>query len=80
MSFATASHEELFAETHELCCDACGAALEAPPNDDDVEESAGVYVWARGDVVQREKAPLCMRCSNTIFAHALGFIDFDDEE
>ncbi len=74
--FTTASHEILFAEVTERRCDVCGTVLDAPTGD---EPPTGVYVWARGDDVRREEAPLCETCSTAIFGSALDF-EFDDEE
>ena len=74
--FTTASHEILFAEVTERRCDVCGTALGEPTGD---EPPTGVYVWARGDEVRREEAPLCETCSTAIFGSALDF-EFDDEE
>ena len=76
-AFASASHRDLFAEATQVRCDACNTALD-PKMDE--ERGTGVYVWARGDEVRREQVPLCPTCSNAIFASALGFIDYDDEE
>jgi hypothetical protein len=55
----------------------CAAPLD--PSDSD-KHGAGVYVWARGDEVRREEAPLCPSCSGAMLASAMGMIDFDDEE
>lgn len=76
VGFTTASHEVLFSEVTERRCDVCGTALAAPNGD---EPPTGVYVWARGDEVRREEAPLCETCSTAIFGSALDF-EFDDEE
>jgi hypothetical protein len=76
VAFTTASHEVLFSEVTERRCDVCGTALAAPNGD---EPPTGVYVWARGDEVRREEAPLCETCSTAIFGSALDF-EFDDEE
>ncbi len=75
--FATATHELLFAEANEIRCDACGTPL---TDVDEEQQGAGVYLWSRGGEIRREEVPLCPTCSTTIFASALGMIDFDDEE
>lgn len=75
--FATATHELLFAEANERRCDVCSAPLEGV---DEEQQGAGVYLWSRGGEVRHEEVPLCPACSTTIFANALGMIDFDDEE
>jgi len=75
VSFSTASHEALFAQSDEPRCDVCQALLR-----DDDDAGAGMYVWSRGGEITREEAPLCKECGGAIFASALGMIDFDDEE
>jgi hypothetical protein len=76
-TFATASHRDLFAEASGPRCDACNTALDGK---DGEEHGTGVYVWARGGDVRREIVPLCPMCSNAIFAAAVGFLDYEDEE
>jgi hypothetical protein len=75
VGFTTASHEDLFTERTERRCDACNAPLKRSSS----EQGTGVYVWARGDEIRREEAPLCETCSTAIFAHVLEW-EFDDEE
>ena len=75
--FATATHELLFAEANERRCDVCSTPLGEV---DEEQQGAGVYLWSRGGEIRREEVPLCPTCSTTIFASALGMIDFDDEE
>ncbi len=75
--FATASHLDLFAEASERRCDVCGDALDPAESE---EHGTGVYIWARGDEVRRDEAPLCASCSSGIIASAYGFFDGDDEE
>lgn len=75
VSFTTASHEDLFVEEGAQRCDGCGAPLKRFSE----EQGTGVYVWARGDDVRREEAPLCETCSTAIFARVLDW-EFDDEE
>jgi uncharacterized protein with PIN domain len=77
-AFATASHTDLFAEATSTRCDVCNARID--PKSEGEEPGTGVYVWARGDEIRREQVPLCPSCSNAIFASALGYIDYDDEE
>jgi len=74
-SFMTASHEALFTDHDERRCDACSAPLKRFSE----EQGTGVYVWARGDEVRREEAPLCETCSTAILARVLEW-EFDDEE
>ncbi len=77
--FATASHDALFQTQSEQRCDVCGCAL----CEDDGKWAvggAGMFVWARGEDVRRENAPLCAECGTAIFASALGSLDLDDEE
>ncbi len=75
--FATATHELLFAEANARLCDVCATPLD---DVDEEQQGAGVYLWSRGGEIRREEVPLCPACSTTIFASALGLIDFDDEE
>jgi len=58
-------------------CDVCGDPLDPA---DAEEHGTGVYVWARGDEVRREEAPLCASCGGGIIASMFGMFDFDDEE
>ena len=74
-AFTTASHEALFTTRDERRCDACNAPLKRFSE----EQGTGLYVWARGDEVRREEAPLCETCSTAIFARVLEW-EFDDEE
>jgi hypothetical protein len=77
-AFATASHADLFREAMSgPRCDVCNVPLDPKASD---EHGTGVYVWVRGGEVRRETVPLCPMCSGAVFASALGFIDYDDEE
>ncbi len=77
--FATASHEALFRTQNEQRCDVCGCPL-CEEDGDWAVGGAGMFVWARGEEVRRETAPLCAECGTAIFASALGRLDLDDEE
>jgi len=78
-----ASHEDLFVERNEVRCDACGGSLAA----DDAEPEAGyglqgqgLYLWARGDEVRFERAPLCASCAAAIGMTALARWEIEEEE
>lgn len=65
----------LFAGAHmPLTCDACGAPIVGEP------PGHGVYVWARGDEVRREEAPLCDQCATAIGLAALAGFEVEEEE
>jgi hypothetical protein len=77
------SHEDLFVERNDVRCDACGASLEA----DDAESGEshglpgqGLYLWARGDEVRFERAPLCPSCASAIGMTALARWEIEEEE
>lgn len=77
-----ASHEVLFAQPTEVRCDACGAPV---TRDDDEEDGfgvpgEGVYMWARGDEVRFERAPLCASCASAIGMTALARWEIEEEE
>jgi hypothetical protein len=81
--FVVASHESLFARSESVHCDACGEPLDDEDLDggDSYEmRGAGVYLWARGDGVEREKAPLCASCASAIGMTALARWEIEEEE
>jgi hypothetical protein len=78
-----ASHEDLFIERSETRCDACGGSLAT--DDDDAERGygmpgRGVYLWARGDEIRFEGAPLCTACASAIGMTALARWEIEEEE
>jgi len=75
--FAAPSSTEIVAEGSGPRCDVCNAKLD--PKEDE-HQGTGIYVWARGGDVRREIVPLCPTCSHVVFAAAVGYLDFDDEE
>jgi hypothetical protein len=77
--FATATHEALFESRDEHRCDVCGAELHADEDTGCAIGGAGMFVWARGDEVRRENAPLCSDCGTAVFASAVGRFDLDEE-
>lgn len=78
--FATASHDALFQTQAEHRCDVCGAELSADEDTGWAIGGSGMFVWARGDDVRRENAPLCAECGTAVFASAVGRFELDDEE
>jgi hypothetical protein len=78
-----ASHEALFATESEARCDACGAPL-PPPAEDEGDDfrvrGHGVYLWTRGDELRFEKAPLCAECASAIGMTALARWEIEEEE
>jgi hypothetical protein len=81
-SFA-ASHEVLFAPPEGVQCDACGAAIATVVDGDDEGfgvPGEGVYLWARGDEVRFERAPLCASCATAIGMTALARWEIEEEE
>jgi hypothetical protein len=78
----SASHEVLFEATTPTGCDACGAPLPAPDEDDDGYgvPGRGVYLWTRGDGIYFEKAPLCASCAAAIGVTALARWEIEEEE
>jgi hypothetical protein len=78
--WAAVSHEELFAPSDGVQCDACGIAL--TPGDDDgfAVAGCGVYLRARGDDVRLESAPLCPACASAIGMTALARWEIEEEE
>jgi hypothetical protein len=67
----------------ERACDACGDPLNAPSDDDGdgfAIQGSGVYVWARGDEMRRESAPLCAYCAAAIGMSALARWEIEEEE
>ena len=55
----------------------CGSELDPKRGE---EQGTGIYVWLRGGEVRREIVPLCPLCSGSVFAAAVGFFDYEDEE
>jgi hypothetical protein len=89
--FVATSHTILFATDSELRCDACGCPLASshegaespgPAADDEgfAPRGEGVYLWARGDEVRLEKAPLCGTCASAIGMTALARWEIEEEE
>jgi hypothetical protein len=83
-AFVTASHEALFAAQTETSCDACGRPLagagEAGEDGGFGLPGEGVYLWARGDEVRLERAPLCPSCASAIGVTALARWEIEEEE
>ena len=80
-AFRVISHEALFAAKRETRCDACGALLASDEREgDDGIEGRGVYLWARGDQVTLEEAPLCHSCASAIGMTALARWEIEEEE
>jgi hypothetical protein len=78
-----ASHEDLFIERREERCDACGGSLGEDGVDAEGAYSVpgqGVYLWARGDEVRFERAPLCPSCASAIGMTALARWEIEEEE
>lgn len=78
-----ASHDILFAGSPERRCDACNRPLETNAETDDdgyAVPGEGVYLWARGDEVRFEKAPLCPSCAAAIGMTALARWEIEEEE
>lgn len=78
-----ASHEDLFIERGEMLCDACGGALDEDGVDPEGTYGVpgqGVYLWARGDEVRFERAPLCPSCASAIGMTALARWEIEEEE
>jgi hypothetical protein len=76
----TASHHALFAADATRRCDACGEPLRDESDDGFAIEGAGLYVWARGDDVRYEEAPLCASCASAIGLTALTRWEIEEEE
>jgi hypothetical protein len=73
--------EAATAEPEPLRCDACGAVVEAPDEDEGFDVPGnGVYVWTRGEEVRFEKAPLCASCASAIGVTALARWEIEEEE
>ncbi len=83
-AFVTASHEALFVARTETSCDACGRPLaragEAGQDEGFGLPGEGVYLWARGDEVRLERAPLCASCASAIGVTALARWEIEEEE
>lgn len=79
-----ASHEALFAPSTETRCDACDRPVGEPGDANDLEgfspPGEGVYLWARGDEVRFERAPLCASCASAIGMTALARWEIEEEE
>jgi hypothetical protein len=80
-AFRVVSHEALFAAKRETRCDACGAVLAEEDDEDNFGvEGRGAYLWARGDQVTVEDAPLCASCASAIGMTALARWEIEEEE
>jgi hypothetical protein len=79
--FRVVSHETLFAAKRETRCDACGVALAEQDDESNYGvEGHGAYLWARGDQVTLEDAPLCASCASAIGMTALARWEIEEEE
>lgn len=76
--FVTADHRDLLAEERTITCDACGGSI---PDEDASHalRGEGEYVWARGEDVRRELAPLCPTCATAIFGAAIASFEVEEE-
>lgn len=75
------SHESLFVAKRETRCDACGAVLADLESEDEYGVAGrGAYLWARGDQVTLEDAPLCASCASAIGMTALARWEIEEEE
>ena len=76
-----ASHHALFTPREVTTCDACGAPL---PSADESGgygiPGRGTYLWARGDEVHLETAPLCAACASAVGMTALARWEIEEEE
>ena len=79
-SFDVVSHDILFAAAETPSCDACGGPL--PGNDEDGYDppGRGMYMWARGEEIRVENAPLCSACASAIGMTALARWEIEEEE
>ena len=77
-----ASHEVLFETVEPRGCDACGRSPDVGEEDDDEYRvpGTGAYLWARGDHVDIERAPLCAACASAIGMTALARWEIEEEE
>jgi hypothetical protein len=80
--WVVASHEVLFQPDDVVRCDVCGCPV---ANDEEADEGyamtgSGAYLWARGDDVRVEAAPLCASCASAIGMTALGRWEIEEEE
>jgi hypothetical protein len=77
-----ASHEVLFASPVETRCDACNRPLADRGDADEGFDvpGEGVYLWARGEEVRFERAPLCASCASAIGMTALARWEIEEEE
>lgn len=78
--FCTAGHAELFAESDEARCDACGAPVGPEDEEGFALRGEGEYVWTRGDEVRREVVPLCPTCATAVFGAAIAKWEIEEEE
>ncbi|HZU84318.1 MAG TPA: hypothetical protein VE987_15420 [Polyangiaceae bacterium] len=88
--FVVASHAALFDRDDAVTCDACGRPMRSDDGDGAEDEDAcedgyvtagaGMYLWARGDEVRRETAPLCASCASAIGMTALARWEIEEEE
>jgi hypothetical protein len=76
-----ASHDVLFGQPTEARCDACGCPVGRGDDDEGFGvPGEGVYLWARGDEVRFERAPLCASCASAIGMTALARWEIEEEE
>lgn len=76
-ALAAVSSTDVVTESSVPRCDVCNGELDPKHGE---EQGTGIYVWVRGGEVRREIVPLCPMCSGTVFAAAVGVLDWDDEE
>jgi hypothetical protein len=90
-ALVTATHAVLFEDADskpsrevERSCDVCGDSLDEPSSLDGDDgfavQGSGVYVWARGEEMRRETAPLCAYCAAAIGMSALARWEIEEEE
>ncbi len=79
-AFASASHDELFAEPPRDACDVCGEPVSEDEDDGHAIAGHGLYVWTRGDETRREEPPLCPSCAAALGLTALARWEIDEEE
>ncbi len=75
--FTTASHDVLFTGGDEMRCDICGTTL---GEDAESRGGRGAYLFARGDAVREEDAPLCRECGTAILASARARWEIEEDE
>jgi hypothetical protein len=79
--FYVASHDVLFEGDQRVSCDACGAPIvDGDPDDGYGVQGSGLYLWARGEEIRHEEAPLCASCASAIGMTALARWEIEEEE